>query len=134
MARQLSENIQELLSRKGWKQKDLADRAGIDQPYISRIVRGEKANPSCEVLIAIADALEVSLDELFGREYGRTVPPPPPTPIRAIRSGRDRREPLRALFDGLDNNEYAVLRGGGFPRIKKKLMQVVKEELLEKRA
>jgi len=48
----------------GWKQEELAEKAGLSSSYIGMIERGEKM-PSLETFIAIANALEVSSDELL---------------------------------------------------------------------
>jgi transcriptional regulator with XRE-family HTH domain len=45
----------------------LSKKTGIDQGYLSRLERGEKSNPSSEVLAKLADALDVTTDYLLGR-------------------------------------------------------------------
>ncbi len=47
-------------------QSELADKAGTDQSYISRIENGEKA-PNLEVLVSIANVLGTGVDNLLGR-------------------------------------------------------------------
>lgn len=58
--------IQMLMDRRGLKQADLCRKTGISSPLISNYVTG-KVSPTIDKAIAIADALEVSLDELVGR-------------------------------------------------------------------
>jgi transcriptional regulator with XRE-family HTH domain len=48
----------------GLSQEDLADRAGLDRSYIGGIERGER-NPTLSVIEKIAEALNLSLAELF---------------------------------------------------------------------
>ena len=55
---------------KRWKQKDLADATGMFAARIS-VYESGRVIPSTFNLIAIADALEVSLDDLVGRKVKR---------------------------------------------------------------
>ncbi len=55
--------------RRGWTLRELAQRSGVDVGALSRIERGER-DPTATTVVAIADALEVSIDELFGRAQG----------------------------------------------------------------
>lgn len=80
---------------RGWSQLELADRAGLSGPYVSQIETGAK-RPSSESLLAIADALDVPMHELFAeaatptfalgvdstpQNYLRRMSGPPPEPI-----------------------------------------------------
>lgn len=56
-------------------QEQLAAKAGIGKNYLWRIEKGERANPSQAVLLALARALDVSLTELAGQTALR-VPDP----------------------------------------------------------
>ena len=49
-------------------QAQLAERAGLTQVTIARIERGTVKGFRVETLFAIADALDVSMDSLLGRE------------------------------------------------------------------
>ncbi len=51
--------------QKKLSQKELAEKTGLQRPYLSRLERGE-ADPSLSTLRRIAVALEVSLGELLG--------------------------------------------------------------------
>ena len=62
--RYLGANILRLRRRRGWTQEKLAERAGLDARYL-RILESPKANPRAAVLLAVADALDVSLGPLF---------------------------------------------------------------------
>ena len=48
----------------GYSQEELAFRAGVHRTYLGGIERGER-NPSLENIAAIAEALGVTLSELF---------------------------------------------------------------------
>jgi transcriptional regulator with XRE-family HTH domain len=61
--KQLGAEIRRLRTEKGWLQGELARRTGIRQSRLSRIERGHQAPPVSD-LLAIRDALGISLDEL----------------------------------------------------------------------
>lgn len=48
---------------------ELSKKTNIDQGYLSRLERGEKSNPSAEVLSKLADVFGVTVDYLLGRSY-----------------------------------------------------------------
>lgn len=56
----------EKLEDEGWTQKEVADKAGISQSAVSKLINGGKCN--VETLIKLADAFNVSTDEVLGRE------------------------------------------------------------------
>lgn len=70
----LGKNI--MLARKslGLKQRDLADKLGINHANISRIESGEQ-QPTAEQLISIAQALNTTVGVLVGETVGLDVPP-----------------------------------------------------------
>ena len=57
--------IKEICKEKGITTLQLADKVGIMQPSLSRIINGN--NTTTETLQKIADALEVELPDLFSR-------------------------------------------------------------------
>jgi transcriptional regulator with XRE-family HTH domain len=57
--------IAALRDKKNWNQSDLADKSGVSKVMIGKYERDE-AVPSIEAAKKIADALEVSLDNLVG--------------------------------------------------------------------
>src|SRR5215216_2108128 len=59
--------VRELRQSRGWSQGTLAFYSGITVSQISLIESG-KRNPSAKSLVTIADALGVSIGELFGEE------------------------------------------------------------------
>jgi len=60
----LGRRIRSLRNAKGWTQQDLGGRADINYKFLGEIERGQQ-NPSFQILVKIADALEVELPELF---------------------------------------------------------------------
>jgi transcriptional regulator with XRE-family HTH domain len=69
----------------GWTQEELAQRCGLRQSAIARVEAGKSKNIETRTLIALADALDVSIDALVGREdlpedrapTGTSEPDPP---------------------------------------------------------
>ena len=62
--KQLGMRIKYLRGKKRWSQEDLALEANVNKNYISDLERGTR-NPTIKVLEKIANALEISLEELF---------------------------------------------------------------------
>ena len=58
------DRIRELRKEKQLSQEELAFKAGVHRTYLGGIERGER-NPSLRNISAIADALGISLSELF---------------------------------------------------------------------
>jgi transcriptional regulator with XRE-family HTH domain len=63
------QRIRLLRGEQGVTQEQLAERAGISVDFLSLIERG-RSSPSFENLDELADALEVSVAELFSFEGG----------------------------------------------------------------
>jgi transcriptional regulator with XRE-family HTH domain len=59
----LNKRIKKVRQAKGWTQEQLAEKIGISQKQVSAYERGTY-NPSTEVLLKLAEALDVSLDYL----------------------------------------------------------------------
>ncbi|MFI5955796.1 helix-turn-helix domain-containing protein [Cryptosporangium sp. NPDC051539] len=57
------------LTRKNWSIRYIADRAGLDNSYLSRVERGERAINNRFVLNRLAAALECSVADLTGQPY-----------------------------------------------------------------
>lgn len=58
-------NLREIRKLKRLTQAELAFRAGVTQPYIGALERGERKNPSMEVIRKIAKGLGVSLAQII---------------------------------------------------------------------
>lgn len=50
----------------GFSQADAAERCGFSQIYWCNLERGVYTNPGASILLAIAEELEVSVEELVG--------------------------------------------------------------------
>ena len=76
MAKGMGARIQMALELKGFSQGQLAHKSGVNQSHISMILAG-KRSPGTDKLIAIAQALDVSLDWIAGlppRTPGQLTP------------------------------------------------------------
>lgn len=63
----IAERIKNAREKRGLSQNALAKKAGVAQATINAIERQTK-NPSVETLMLIADALDVSVNSLLGKE------------------------------------------------------------------
>jgi transcriptional regulator with XRE-family HTH domain len=59
------ERVRELRKAQGMSQRELADRAGIDFTYLSKIENGRMEPPSEQVIRRVAEELDADADELF---------------------------------------------------------------------
>lgn len=60
-------NIREFREELGLTQKDLADEIGNSQRNVSNWENGT-SEPDCETILLLSETLNVSIDELFGKE------------------------------------------------------------------
>lgn len=60
----IGQRIKELRKRKGYSQEKFAEKAETSPNYLSRIERGTE-NPTLDMLIKLASALEVEMWEMF---------------------------------------------------------------------
>ena len=74
--------IKELRAECGMTQEDLAESAGLFRTYMSRLETG-LANPTFDVLLSLADALNVQPAALFD------IPAAPPGPGRSRKGPRN---------------------------------------------
>jgi putative hydrolase of the HAD superfamily len=66
----LLKSLQDVSKQKGLKQKNLCQRANLSYSTLAKIERGAIKAPSIFTVQAIAEALEISLDELLGVAIG----------------------------------------------------------------
>jgi transcriptional regulator with XRE-family HTH domain len=100
----LGERIRKFRLAKGLTQTELAKMVGVTQRVITYYeVRG--VSPPPDLLVRIADALDVSLDELFGRK----APARRPAAAEPGESLRRRRR-LRRLEDLPRDDQAALLK------------------------
>jgi len=59
--------IKQLRKRAGWSQQKLAEKAGLSYNVITKIEQGVAKNPNIKTMIKLAEAFQISLDELVGR-------------------------------------------------------------------
>ncbi|MDR3734289.1 MAG: helix-turn-helix transcriptional regulator [Acidobacteriaceae bacterium] len=67
---QLGERIRELRKKRGWRQIDLAEQAGIHEVHISDLERGTR-EVGLRHLAALAAAFDLSLSEFLKGVNGR---------------------------------------------------------------
>lgn len=63
---EIKDVLKQTMMEKGVSQKWLADKAGVKEPTISRTLSGGSV-PGSDVLLKLAEALNVSCDYLLGR-------------------------------------------------------------------
>ena len=61
-------NLSKIRKQKGWSQEKLAQGAGISYNTLIKIERKGIENPKIETVIKLAKALDVTIDELVGRQ------------------------------------------------------------------
>lgn len=64
---ELKERIKMLMEERHLNQKDLANHSGITEASMSKYLSGERT-PRIDVIVNIANALHVTVDELIGNE------------------------------------------------------------------
>lgn len=62
----IGDKINQLLKLRNMKAYILAEKIETDPSNLYRIIRNENTNPTIRIVKKIADALEVSVDELIG--------------------------------------------------------------------
>ena len=64
----LSNKIEQLRKEKGYTFAKLSELSGISTGRLSDLASGKRNNATMDTLIKMADALDVTLDELVGRK------------------------------------------------------------------
>ncbi len=64
----IARKIKELRKKSGWSQQKLAEKAGVSYNTITKIEQCAATMPTIQTMIKIADAFDISLDELVGRK------------------------------------------------------------------
>lgn len=64
----LDQRIKQLRRKLGWSQQKLAEKAGLSYTVITKIEQGVAKRPTIQTMVKLADAFEISLDELVGRK------------------------------------------------------------------
>ena len=63
----IGKQLKELRKKSGWSQQMLAEKAGLSYNVITKIEQGASKNPNIQTMIKLADAFQISIDELLGR-------------------------------------------------------------------
>ena len=63
----ISKRLKELRKERNWTQQDLAQKTNLSFNAVTKIEQGAAKHPTLKTLIKLADAFEVSIDELVGR-------------------------------------------------------------------
>jgi len=63
----IGKQLKELRKKSGWSQQKLAEKAGLSYNVITKIEQGASKNPNIQTMIKLADAFQISIDELLGR-------------------------------------------------------------------
>lgn len=63
----ISESVRTHRTSHGWSQLELANRAGLDRKTVNRIENG-RFSPSVDTLLAVSNALGVSVNHLLGEK------------------------------------------------------------------
>jgi transcriptional regulator with XRE-family HTH domain len=75
------EAIKAGLAHKGWSNRELARRAGVDASLVHRILQGKRGGrPGWATVTRLAEALEVEPDTIVVEDPIVEPPPPPPEP------------------------------------------------------
>lgn len=61
-----AERLKAAVEEKGWSQKVLAQRSGINAQQVGRLIRGERTRVEAETVRKLSRALGVSADYLLG--------------------------------------------------------------------
>ena len=64
----LEQRLRQLRKKAGWSQQKLAEKASLSYNVITKIEQGAAKNPNIQTILKLADAFEISLDELMGRK------------------------------------------------------------------
>lgn len=63
----MGKRVEKMRNKRGWSQLRLAEVSGINNSVISRIESDNKKTFDDNIIVSLADALEVSTDYLFGK-------------------------------------------------------------------
>ena len=64
----LTKKVLALRKKAGWSQQKLAEKAGLSYNMITKIEQGVAKQPTIQTVMKIANAFNISLDELVGRK------------------------------------------------------------------
>jgi len=67
--KKLNKQIKMFRKQKGWTQSTLGRKAGLLYTTIAGIEQGTALHPTIQTITKIADAFEITIDELIGRTF-----------------------------------------------------------------
>lgn len=73
------EELGRLMKEKGLVQKTLADRVGVNQTFIGKLIRGDNTRLGADVLFKLAKALDVECTHFAGYFTDEVADEPVPT-------------------------------------------------------
>lgn len=79
----IGKRVEEELKRRGWTQGQLAAKAHCAQPAISSLIKGDTPDPKSSLTIALATALDLTVEELAGLATPPVNVADDPNPTRA---------------------------------------------------
>src|SRR5579871_1688871 len=98
---------------RGFSQQQLAGMAGVSRQAVSAVESGQ-SDPSLRVALALAQALGVTVDELFGS--AESIPPVPVRPVGPLGpAGRVELAPIGDTVVALPLSGATVSRAGFLP-------------------
>ena len=103
------ERLKTARERRGWSQRMLAERSGVDSSTISRVESGETEQPDLDTRVKLCTALGIPLDSVFETGDGELIEMPPP-------EARLLEEAARVIHDlkvALELRATATLTTGG---------------------
>lgn len=63
----LAKRLKELRKQKSWSQQKLAEKTGLSFNAVTKIEQGLAKHPTLKTLLKLADAFNISIDKLVGR-------------------------------------------------------------------
>jgi len=64
----IKERLRQLRNKAGWSQQKLAEKAGLSYNVVTKIEQGVARRPTIQTMMKLADAFQISIDELVGRK------------------------------------------------------------------
>lgn len=101
----LRQNVERYLEQKGWSVSYFAKLAKVSQPTMQRMLAGNIKAPSIETVTAIAERLNVSIDDLVRRELfvsqGKGVKEDPPPRLKIVDNGSHAATEVGSMIESL---------------------------------
>ena len=69
----LSKRLKELRKERNWTQQELAQKANLSFNAVTKIEQGAAKHPTLKTLLKLAQAFNVSLDDLVGRKTSESI-------------------------------------------------------------